>query len=146
MKKVAIIYILFLLTLAGFASQKVKYFQVDRVKTFKGEITDIKTEECYQNEFIILYLKEKANGEILRVETSPDWYFNLDLLKGSKVEVAGSYSQNEQQNTIIVQSITYRGEVYAFRDKFGFPLWRGKGKHMNRGQQGKGKHKRRGRH
>lgn len=150
MKKIVItLNIIFLLIVTVFAEQQVKYFQVDKVKTIKGEITDIKTEKSYhRNDFIVIYLKvkEKTGEKIYRVEVSPEWFFAMDLMKGSKIEVTGSFSTINAQSLIMTQSITFQGEKYDFRDKYGFPLWRGKGKYMKQGYRGKGKRKRRGRH
>jgi hypothetical protein len=150
MKKIVItLNILFLLTIAVFAEQQVKYFRVDKVKTIRGEITDIKTEKSYhKNDFIVIYLKvkEKTGEEIYQVEVSPEWFFAMDLMKGGKIEVTGSYCTIDGQNLMMTQSITFQGEKYEFRDKYGFPLWRGKGKYMKQGYRGKGKRKRRGRH
>lgn len=141
--------IIFLLIVTVFAEQQVKYFQVDKVKTIRGEIIDIKTEKSYhKNDFIVIYLKvkEKTGEEIYRVEVSPEWFFAMDLMKGSKIEVTGSYSAISDQSLMMTQSITFQGEKYEFRDKYGFPLWRGKGKYMKQGYRGRGKRKRRGRH
>jgi hypothetical protein len=150
MKKIVItLNILFLLFVTVFAEQQVKYFQVDKVKTIRGEITDIKTEKSYhKNDFIVIYLKvkEKTGEEIYRVEVSPEWFFAMDLMKGGKIEVTGSYSTISGQGLMMTQSITFQGEKYEFRDKYGFPLWRGKGKFMKQGFRKKGKRKRRGRH
>lgn len=141
--------ILFLLTVTVFAEQQLKYFQVDKIKTIRGEVTDIKTEKSYhRNDFIVIYLKVKGKTgeEIYRVEISPEWFFAMDLMKGSKIEVTGSYCTINDQSLIMTQTITFLGEKYEFRDKYGFPLWRGKGKYMKQGYRGKGKRKRRGRH
>lgn len=150
MKKIVItLNILFLLVVTVFAEQQVKYFQVDKIKTIRGEITDIKTEKSYyRNDFIVIYLKvkEKTGEEIYRVEVSPEWFFAMDLMKGSKIEVTGSYSTIDGQSLMMTQAITFQGEMYEFRDKYGFPLWRGKGKYMKPGNQGQGKPRRRGHH
>jgi hypothetical protein len=150
MKKAVItLNILFLLTITVFAEQQLKYFQVDKIKTIRGEITYIKTEKSYhRNDFIVIYLKvkEKTGEEIYRVEVSPEWFFAMDLMKGSKIEVTGSYCTINDQSLIMTQTITFLGEKYEFRDKYGFPLWRGKGKYMKQGSQGQGKRKRRGHH
>ncbi len=150
MKKIVItLNILFLLIVAVFAEQQVKYFQVDKVINIRGEITDIKTEKSYhRNDFIVIYLKvkEKTGEEIYRVEVSPGWFFAMDLMKGSKIEVTGSYRTIDGQSLMMTQSITFQGEMYEFRDKYGFPLWRGKGKYMKQGDRDQGKRKRRGSH
>ena len=147
MRIVIIFNIVFASALIMFSQKPVKYFQVDKVKTLKGEITKIKREKSYfKDNFIILYLKvkDKLGEEIYRVEVSPEWFFAMDLMKGSKVEVTGSISKVNDQSLIMTQSITYMGERYKFRDKNGFPLWRGKGKFMKRSFQGKGKRKQKG--
>ena len=150
MKKIAItLNILLLLSVTVFAEQPVKYFQVDKVKTIRGEIIDIKTEKSYhKSDFIVIYLKVKENtGEkIYRVEVSPEWFFAMDLMKGGKIEVRGSFCTIDGQSLMRTQSITFQGEKYEFRDKYGFPLWRGKGKYMKQGRRGQGRRKRRGRH
>jgi hypothetical protein len=141
--------IFFLLAVTVFTQQKVKYFQIDKVKTFRGEITEIKREKSYSKDnFIILFLKvkDKTGDEIYRVEVSPEWFFVMDLLKGSKVEITGSYSKIHGQSFLMTQSITFMGERYKFRDKNGFPLWRGKGKLMKGSFRGKGKRKQRVNH
>ncbi|MCK5057804.1 MAG: hypothetical protein KAT34_14185 [Candidatus Aminicenantes bacterium] len=123
--------------------RRFKYYRVDRVKTFKGEILEIKKEECYRNiNFMVIYLKEKKSGVIYRVEVSPGWFYDLELMKGSAIEVTGSNTKTQAQNLVIARSITFRGESYYFRDKYGFPLWQGKQKQMRRG--GKGRMRRKG--
>jgi hypothetical protein len=154
MKKKAILFTLALVLAAlhsvpaqGRQEQQVKYYRVDQVDTMQGEIIAIKTEKCYQeNDFVVLYLKEKTSGETYRVEVSPGWFFTLDLMEGSQIEVTGSSSKAGETNLVIAQSITFRGELSQFRDQSGFPLWRGKGKHLQGAQRGKRKRKQRGRH
>jgi hypothetical protein len=154
MKKKAIIFTLVLVLAAvlsvpapGRQEQQIKYYRVDQVSTLQGEIIAIKTEKCYQdNDFVVLYLKEKTSGETYRVEVSPGWFFTMDLMEGSQVEVTGSSSKAGETNLMIAQSITFRGELSQFRDQSGFPLWRGKGKHRQGARQGKGKRNQRGRH
>ncbi len=129
-----------------FAQEPIKYYRVDSVKTIKGEVINITSEKSYhKRDFTVIYLKEKKSGEIYRVEVSPEWFFNMDLMKGSKIEVTGSYClMEDDKHLLMTRSITFQGEIYQFRDKYGFPLWRGKGKYMKPG--GKGGMRRRGRH
>lgn len=123
----------------------IKYYRLDKVKTITGEIQEIKSEKRYQGrDFIIIYLKEKKTGDVYRVEVSPEWFFHLDLMQGSLIEVTGSYSKMGENHIIMTQSIAYQGEIHQFRDKHGFPLWRGKRK-QGKGR-GKGQMRRRGRH
>jgi hypothetical protein len=129
-----------------FAQEPIKYYRVDSVKTIKGEVINITSEKSYhKRDFTVIYLKEKKSGEIYRVEVSPEWFFNMDLMKGSKIEVTGSHCRMEDDTHLLMtRSITFQGEIYQFRDKYGFPLWRGKGKYMKPGD--KGGMRRRGRH
>ncbi len=96
---------------------------------------------------------------------SPSWYFSLNLLKGSQVEVTGSVAEpsktinqtaqrevepGKEPVLVIARSIVFQGEIFHLRDNNGFPLWRGK-RQMNRERraregEGKGKQKRKGRH
>jgi len=125
---------------------RLTYYRVDKVKTLRGDIADIKKEKCfYKKDFIVIYLKEKKSGEIYRLEVSPGWFFAVDLMKGSRIEVTGSYSKENNMNLIMTRAITFQGEVYQFRDKNGFPLWRGKGKGMRQPRKGKGRGKMKGR-
>ena len=154
MKRIGINFTIFLVAAAAALAsvqdpqgQQVKYYRVDQVITLKGEIIEIKTEKCYQDkDFIVLYLKEKKSGDRYRVEVSPGWFFTMDLPTGSQIEVTGSTGKVGETDLLIAQSITFRGELNQFRDKSGFPLWRGKGKYMKDARQGKGKRKQRGRH
>lgn len=148
MKKIMILFCLILLAGAIIypqdRSMRFKYYRVDQVKTVRGEIAEIKKEACYRsNNFMIIYLEDKKNNIVYRVEVSPDWFYKLELMKGSSIEVTGSYSKAQEVNLIIARSITFGGEIYYFRDKYGFPLWQGKGK--NRRHGGRGRMRRKGR-
>ncbi len=134
--------------LYGATEQHYKYYQVDNVQTISGEIVKLKQEACYPNKkhFTVIYLKEKKSGQIYRIEVSPNWFFTLDLFEGSRIEVTGSHSQEGDNHFVITQSITYQGEIHRFRDEHGFPLWRGKGKRMKRGNGSGRGNRRRGRH
>jgi hypothetical protein len=125
------------------AGRGFKYYRVDRVNTFKGEILEIKKEECYHDkDFTVIYLKEKNSGAVYRVEVSPGWFYDLELMKGSAIEVTGSSTTTPDQNLVIARSITFQGESYYYRDKYGFPLWQGRRKQMR--QAGKGRMRRKG--
>jgi hypothetical protein len=147
MKKVIISFCLLLLAGASIYPQGegrgFKYYRVDQVITIKGEIKEIKKEECYRsNNFMVIYLEEKKSGRVYRVEVSPDWFYNVDLMKGGSIEITGSYTKTKEQNLVIARSISFQGELYRFRDKHGFPLWQGKRRQMRHG--GKGRQKRKG--
>jgi hypothetical protein len=136
--------LLLLFTTAMFAQKPIRYYRVDSVKTVKGEIVEIKSETGHnKGNFTVIYLKEKKSGEIYKVEVSPEWFFNMDLMEGSYIEITGSCTLEDGTNLVMTRSIAFQGELYEFRDKYGFPLWRGKGKHANRGA--KGNMRRRGR-
>lgn len=142
MKKTIALFCLLLLAAAGLYPQdtgrRFKYYRVDRVITVKGDIEEIKKEPCYRsNNFMVVYIQEKKSDRRYRVELSPDWFYNVDLMKGSVIEVTGSYTKTKEENLILAGSITFQGEIYRFRDKNGFPLWQGKRKHMRRGGRGR---------
>ena len=139
LKKTTIFFFFLLFFVLGLLCQKqLRYYRMDTVKTIKGTISAIKNEKKHRkSSFIILYLKEKANGDSYRIEVSPNWFFNLDLMPGSKIEVTGSYCTMKNESSIMARSITFQGEIYKFRDKYGFPLWRGKRRYMQPRGQGK---------
>jgi hypothetical protein len=147
---VSLLYFFLLLgpALTAQAQQKqLKYYRIDTVKTVKGEIAAVKNEPCYNKKnFIVIYLKEKESGETYRVEVSPQWYFSMDLMIGSRIEVTGSFSQANGINQIMTRSIMFQGELFRFRDKSGFPLWRKKGMGQDRSRTGKHKTRHRGPH
>lgn len=123
-------------------NSKVNYYRIDKVKTIRGEIIRVNTEKCYeQNDYTVIYLKEKKSQTVYRVEVSPLWFFEVDLMTGSRIEVTGSVNKTGNVNHVMTRSIMFRGELYEFRDKHGFPLWRGKGGQRNRSGYGKGRRK-----
>lgn len=120
----------------------VNYYRVDKVETIGGEIIRVESEKCYnQNDYTVIYLKEKKSGAIYRVEVSPQWFFEVDLMAGSRIEVTGSVNKSGNVNNIMTRSIMFRGQLFEFRDKHGFPLWRGKSGQGNRRGQGRGRRK-----
>ncbi len=134
-----------------FPQETVNYYRVDKVITIRGEITDVKNEACFANdEFIIIYLKEAKNKTIYRVEVSPRWFFTTEVKIGATIEITGSSYKTNETEVIMARSMSYQGQMHQFRDKYGFPLWRGKGermgkgKHMNGGRRGNGAMKGRG--
>jgi len=144
-KTVLFLWLLMLSAAAAAAGEQIKYYRVDSVKTIKGEVVDIKSETSFhKSDFTVIYLKEKKSGAIYRVEVSPDWFFNMDVMIGSKIETTGSCTVENGVNLVMTRSIAFQGEIFHFRDKYGFPLWRGKRGQPNRG--GQGKHRRRGKH
>jgi hypothetical protein len=118
-----------------------KYYNLDNIVTVKGEITDIKREPCYrQNDFIVIYLTDRQDEKQYKVEVSPRWFYHIDLVKGNKIEVSGALNRVNGDYLIMASSILFEGELYHFRDRNGFPLWRGRGKR----QQRSGRMRRRG--
>ncbi|MCP4214572.1 MAG: hypothetical protein GY765_07940, partial [bacterium] len=108
-------------------------------------IVSVKTEKLASaKKYAVIYLKEKTSGEIYRVEVSPRWYFHLDLIMGSRIEVTGSFSKSGSTRVIMTRTITSRGKRYHFRDKHGFPMWRGTRKQKRRVKRGRGNGIRRG--
>lgn len=133
---------------AGMASQAVepiKYFNMASVKTIRGKVIEIIQEDSkQQHPFVVISLLEKNSETRYRVEVSPEWFFRIDLMTGSQVEINGSDISNEKEHIMMAASITFQGERYQFRDRYGFPLWRGQ-KEMRKGsEQGKGMKYRRG--
>ena len=112
MKQIVIFLSILVLAGPGLDAQKqTKYYKVDSIKTIRGKITDITFEkDRFKKEFTVMYVKEKKNGDIYRVEVSPAWFFNMDLAKGSRIEVAGSYSREQNRHTIMTRSINFQGE------------------------------------
>lgn len=125
--------------------KSIVYYRVDKVITIRGKVTKITSEKSYhKKEFTVIYLEDKKSGKTFRVDVSPQWFFKMDIMTGSFVEVTGSYSRTGGVHMMLTRSITYGGEHYEFRDKMGFPLWRGRRKGGD--QPGKGRQRQRGRH
>ncbi len=122
-----------------------KYFRVDRIDSVTGEILKIRTEKSYHKRiFIILDLLEKKEMKIYKIEVSPQWFYNLDLIEGNIIKVTGSLKRSEKEIFLMAQSITFEGEIFNFRDRNGFPLWRGV--RRGKGMMMKGERKRKGKH
>lgn len=145
--------ILWMFLIAGYSyptPENIKYYRVDKIITVTGEITDIKTEKSYhRSHFIVVYLNEEKTNRVYKIEISPDWYCNLDLVKGQKIQVTGSLNKIGNDDLVMTQSLVFQGKTFHFRDKSGFPLWRGKGRfykgagqrrRQRRGGGGKRKH------
>lgn len=129
---------------SGAQKGKINYYRIDKVQTLRGEITAVKTEKCYkQNDYTVIYLKEKKTGDSYRVEVAPQWFFAMDLVKGCRVEITGSVSKTADVKQVMTRSIMFQGEKVHFRDKHGFPLWRGKKRKGNRKFPGKRRGERR---
>lgn len=131
--------ILWMFLITGYSyptPENIKYFRVDKIITVTGKITDIKTEKSYhRSDFIVVYLKEEKTDREYKIEISPDWYFNLDLVKGQKIQVTGSHNKIGSNDLVMTQSLVFQGKAFHFRDKSGFPLWRGKGRFYKRAGQ-----------
>ncbi len=140
-KYFALFIIVFGLTgLAG--EKKYQYYQVDRVETLKGIVEKISEEKCFQKKlFSVIYIREEKSKKTVRVEVAPAWFFELDLMKGSRIEVSGSLNRGEKIDTMMLKSLTHRGKLYRFRDRMGFPLWRG-GKQRRQRGSGQGRYRR----
>lgn len=127
-----IITILVLAVLTSFLlpeKDHLKYFRMDKIVSVTGKILRIRMEDRYRkNRFIVLELKEKKTEKVFDVEVSPLWFYQVDVVEGSIVSVKGSLNHLDKKDVILAQSLTFSGEIFSFRDKFGFPLWRG-GKH-----------------
>ncbi len=130
MKEKIVFLLLFVFIVTGAAlpgKDKFKYFRIDKIVSVSGKIVKIRMEDSYRkNKFIIFELKELKSNDQYDIEVSPQWFYGLDVAEGSLVEVKGSLNILKEKKIILAQSIIFEGEVFNFRDKFGFPLWRGK--------------------
>ncbi len=117
------------------------YYNLDQVATVKGTIIDISIQRSYhKNDFVVIALSSTNPETVYNVEVCPQWFFQLDLMKGMEIEVTGSATVIEGKNFMMTRSLMYSGELYNFRDTNGFPLWRGQG---NSQTQGRGMQRRR---
>ena len=130
MKKKVIFLFLFVFIVTGAVlpgKDRFKYFRIDKIVSVSGKIIKIRMEDSYRkNKFIIFELKELKSNNQYDIEVSPLWFYGLDVAEGSMVEVKGSLNILKENKIILAQTIIFEGEVFNFRDKFGFPLWRGK--------------------
>ncbi|MEN8154609.1 MAG: hypothetical protein ABFR75_11370 [Acidobacteriota bacterium] len=151
MKKIIFILVALILfssiyILSGQVKNRVyKYFRVDRVISVTGEISKIKTEKSYhKRSFIVFDLIEKKEKKIYKIEVSPQWFYDLDLVEGNLIEVKGSLIKSGKDITLMAQSLTFEGKIVNFRDRNGFPLWRGN--RRNKGMMKKMEKRRKRRH
>jgi hypothetical protein len=148
MKTLSLVLIMFLTLAVSLPAQErtdaIKFYNTATQKTLVGTVEEIGQEETADHApFIILTLREKESALAYRVEVSPRWFFEMDLMAGSLVEVKGSDVSRDDRRILIAAAITYRGEKFLFRDTHGFPLWRGRGKDRQK-QSGQGTRYRRG--
>ncbi len=142
-KKILLIsFLVFLFVHTLTFAKNIKYFKLDKIVSISGKIVKIGTDlKEHKREFIILELKTKKKG-IFIIEVSPKWFYDMDMVKGDIVEIKGSLNIIGKKNIVLTQSIMRQGEIYNFRDKLGFPLWRGKGKSNGFGRKGANKQRR----
>jgi len=143
-------YILVLLAIVLISSQlfprSIKYFKLNKVITVSGKIIKVGTDKKeHGDDFVIIELENKKNIRYT-IEVSPKWFYEIDIVKGDIIEVKGSLNIIDKNNIILTQSIIRRGEIYNFRDKLGFPLWRGMGKGLNGKRGFGGKRRRKGKY
>ncbi len=148
MKTLAFLFLLSLTVAVSLSAQDqtdaIKFYNTATQKTLVGIVEEIGQEETADHApFIILTLREKESALAYRVEVSPQWFFEMDLMAGSLVEVKGSDVSRDDRHILMAAAITYRGEKFLFRDAYGFPLWRGRGGDPQK-QSGKGTRYRRG--
>lgn len=119
------------------SQNQIKYYRLENVITIQGVIQKIQIEECYRKKnFMVIYINEKQQKRNYRIEVSPKWFFGIELMKGNLIEVTGSHSVLKDSHLILAKSITFQGQIHYFRDKYGFPLWQGKGKYSKYRNQG----------
>jgi len=111
------------------AEQKTEHFyNVDKEITVEGTILEIILEPRYKGSapFLILLLEQDQSKEKYYVEVSPIWFFEQDFHKGETISIIGSrYSGQEGTQNIIAREMRSKGKTMTFRDKRGFPNWRG---------------------
>ena len=135
--------IFFTIPLTASQPNKFHFYNYKKVVTVEGKILDFKIEEVYKrkSKFFFLYIKTVDNKKI-KIEVCPEWFFNFDIAKGMKIRVKGSdLGEDGNFKYIIAKELEFGGNKITLRDKFGFPLWRGKNPH----RFGFGEKRRRGR-
>jgi len=145
-RKTFILMILFFEIFVFGETNKFHFYNLKKVVALEGKILDFKSEKVYRrrSDFFFIYLEDK-NGEKVKVEVCPKWFFNEDLAKGMKIKVKGSdLGKEDEYRYLIAKEIEFGGDKVILRDKFGFPLWRGKnpnrlsfGERRRRGRGGK---------
>ncbi|MEN8223539.1 MAG: hypothetical protein ABFR36_09825 [Acidobacteriota bacterium] len=130
-----LIFFILLFSTAISGKDKLKYFRMDKIVTVSGKIVKIRSEERYRkNRFIVFELKENKTEKLYDVEVSPLWFYKIDVVEGGLIEVKGSLNNLKDKDVILAQSMTFAGEIFNFRDKFGFPLWRGERRGLGKNQ------------
>lgn len=137
MKKVLLIFLFILIcVMPGISKQDIKYYRLNNVINLKGKILDIKAEKSYRrHKFINIYLQGEQKKVIYKVELSPDWFYDMKLKKGSRVEITGSLNRSGKKDLIIARKVIFQKKIFYFRDKDGFPLWRGKRRQYNKSRK-----------
>lgn len=141
--KIKISLLLIILTVPLLSQGRIKYYDIDKVMEISGEVKKKIIREKYKrSDFVILKIIGNKGLKKYLVEVSPIWFYKLDLSEGDSVKVRGSLNIVEKQHIILCQSIIFKDKTYLFRDKYGFPLWRGgrsklrtKGRQRRRGQE-----------
>ncbi len=127
MKKIRVFIVFLVFSAIVFSSNRLHFYNLKTVKTIKGTVYDFKVEEGRRgrSRFFYLYIKNKK-GEQYKVELCPEWFLKKDFWAGLNVEITGSIV-GSKNNVIflIAREVNYFGETIEFRDKYGFPLWRG---------------------
>ena len=131
MKKVLLISILAFSAASLNAQQPQHFYNKDTEITLEGRVERIILEPRYEgaSKFLILVVRS-SRGQDYICEVSPSWFFSKDFHKGEHLNITGSSYQGEGGAAhLIVRQIRFQGELMVFRDKNGFPNWRGgKGK------------------
>ena len=131
MRKKLLVVVLALTWVSLSAQQSQHFYNKDTEKTFEARVEKIMMEPRYEgtSKFLILVVKD-SKGQDLICEVSPSWFFSKDFHRGERLNITGSlYEGLEGEAHMIVRQIRLQGELMVFRDKNGFPNWRGgKGK------------------
>jgi hypothetical protein len=128
----------------GFAQYSPKHFNRGSIQTVSGEITEVFSDKGYHyQDFVYINLSVKDGGTI-KIEMAPHWFIPVEFSQKDHVTVTGSKVEVDKKTVIIAQSIQTEEKTILLRDKYGFPLWRGRGKghgrRRHRGGRSKGYH------
>lgn len=117
-----------LMVRSGFPQHSPKHFNRASIQTVSGEITEVFSGKGYHyQDFVYINLSVK-DGETIKIEMAPHWFIPVQFSKKDHVTVTGSKVEVDKKTVIIAQSIQIEEQTILLRDKYGFPLWRGRGK------------------
>lgn len=128
-KKTLSSFVLFIFLVLPFSGQKAQHFyDVDKEIQIEGKIKKIVMEPRYKTTapFLVLVVQDKKSQLEYNVEVSPTWFFSRNFHVGEDLRVMGSTYSDGTTKNLIARQIMTRGKWHVFRDKNGFPSWRGR--------------------